>query len=442
MSTITVIDGMPGLGKTSFALQFMNDDIQSGFGSLESRMNYKYIFVTPYLNEADRISKGTNSVLKEPNDKKAINKYEHFIDLIKGDESIVMSHNLFKSLSDSDFDWLKEKDYLLFMDEAPDVIEQISISKQDIDILKKSKTIDVSDKKKVSWLHDEYNFTKFNRFYDVHKASKKRDIYLNKTENNMFKLLSPKAFLSFKNVYILTYLFEGQYLKYFFDFHEIPYCKKSIKKEGNKYELIEYDKNIEPRNKIQNLLNVYEDIQPKTGRPSKLNSNFNLRNLKEKNLLSVTWLEEANQDEIKILKSNLNNYFRNKVPTHNSNIFWTSLKSRASELSHQKCKYDTNRDENNKKDEFDDNFLSIGTRATNAYSHCTAMAYIYNKFPIPSEITFFSQWDIQTNADLYAVSELLQFIFRGCIRNDEPMSCYIPSIRMRKLLYDWMEFKL
>lgn len=442
MSTITVIDGMPGLGKTSFALQFMNDDIKSGFGSLEARMNYKYIFVTPYLNEADRISKGTNSVLKEPDDKKAINKYGHFIDLIKGDESIVMSHNLFKSLSDSDFDWLKEKDYLLFMDESPDVIEQISISKQDIDILKKSKTIDVSDKKKVKWLHDEYNVTKLNRFYDVHKDSKKRDIYLNKTESSMFKLLSPKAFLSFKNVYILTYLFDGQFLKYFFDFHDISYTKKSVKKNGNKYELIEYDKNIEPRRKIQSLLTIHEDIKPEKGRPNKLNSNFNKRKLKENNLLSVTWLEEATQDEIRTLKLNLNNYFRNKVHTDNKNIFWTTLKSRASEISHQKCKYDIRRDEKKKIDKYNDNFLSIGTRATNAYSHCTAMAYIYNKFPIPSEIMFFSQWDIQTNADLYAVSELLQFIFRGCIRNDEPMSCYIPSIRMRKLLYDWMEFKL
>ncbi|CAG9612806.1 hypothetical protein BACCIP111899_01984 [Bacillus rhizoplanae] len=47
---------------------------------------------------------------------------------------------------------------------------------------------------------------------------------------------------------------------------------------------------------------------------------------------------------------------------------------------------------------------------------------------------FFHSHDIKVNEDLFALSELLQWLFRSAIRNDEPIDVYIPSERMRTLL--------
>lgn len=46
---------------------------------------------------------------------------------------------------------------------------------------------------------------------------------------------------------------------------------------------------------------------------------------------------------------------------------------------------------------------------------------------------------VGVDEDLLAVSDLIQFIFCGCIRKGQPMNCYIPSERMRKLLSNWAD---
>ena len=41
--------------------------------------------------------------------------------------------------------------------------------------------------------------------------------------------------------------------------------------------------------------------------------------------------------------------------------------------------------------------------------------------------------------DGYALSEMIQFIWRSAIRNNEPIYCYIPSKRMRDLLQGYID---
>lgn len=41
--------------------------------------------------------------------------------------------------------------------------------------------------------------------------------------------------------------------------------------------------------------------------------------------------------------------------------------------------------------------------------------------------------------DAYALSEMLQWIWRSSIRDGKPINIYIPSKRMRTLLMNWLE---
>ena len=52
---------------------------------------------------------------------------------------------------------------------------------------------------------------------------------------------------------------------------------------------------------------------------------------------------------------------------------------------------------------------------------------------------FFAQHEIIMDADKYALSEMLQWIWRSKIRNGGEIWIYIPSKRMRKLLQEWLK---
>ena len=62
-----------------------------------------------------------------------------------------------------------------------------------------------------------------------------------------------------------------------------------------------------------------------------------------------------------------------------------------------------------------------------------------NRFADPNIIKFFAQRDIRIDSDEFALSEMLQWIWRSAIRDDKPIDLYIPSRRMRDLLIDWIE---
>ena len=52
---------------------------------------------------------------------------------------------------------------------------------------------------------------------------------------------------------------------------------------------------------------------------------------------------------------------------------------------------------------------------------------------------FFEQNGITVDEDGFALSEMLQFIWRSAIRDGKEIWVYIPSVRMRNLLEQWIE---
>ena len=84
-------------------------------------------------------------------------------------------------------------------------------------------------------------------------------------------------------------------------------------------------------------------------------------------------------------------------------------------------------------------FIPVNARATNDFRHIKSMAYLANRFFTPQQVSFFRERGIELNQDLWALSELVQWIWRGCIRDKKPMNLYIPSYRMRDLLIRWLD---
>jgi hypothetical protein len=85
-------------------------------------------------------------------------------------------------------------------------------------------------------------------------------------------------------------------------------------------------------------------------------------------------------------------------------------------------------------------FLAFNTRATNAYRNVEALAYPMNVYQHGDVRSYFEEQGIATSEDLYAISTLVQWLWRSRIRQEprQPVTIYLPSERMRGLFLEWL----
>ena len=51
---------------------------------------------------------------------------------------------------------------------------------------------------------------------------------------------------------------------------------------------------------------------------------------------------------------------------------------------------------------------------------------------------FFTEKGVNIDEETWALSELIQWLFRSAIREENEINLYIPSKRMRNLLQEWL----
>lgn len=384
-----------GAGKTSWALDYINN----------SYAYKKFIYITPFLKEITRIRETvTNRTFYEPNnDNKEGRKLRSLKELIISGRDICATHSLFQMADDELIELLTDSGYTLILDEVMDVIEKAPISGVDIKALLDLKYIEVVNNR-VIWLNDEYIG---GRFDDIRLLAKAGNLFYHRGKFLIWSF-PPQVFKAFNEVIVMTYLFDAQIQRYYYDLYNIQYEFKSVKKIGDKYEIVDYIRGAENRKEIMKLIHLYE---------GKLN-NIGERN----NALSATWLRRAGDDVIEQLQKNTYNFFYNICKTKAKENLWTTIKDRQPELRGKG---------------YAKSFIPLNMRATNDYESRKALAYLFNRYMNPIERAFFEDNGINVNQDLLAVSDLLQWVWRSRIRNREPIQLYLPSSRMRGLLKAW-----
>jgi hypothetical protein len=86
-------------------------------------------------------------------------------------------------------------------------------------------------------------------------------------------------------------------------------------------------------------------------------------------------------------------------------------------------------------------FVSCSARATNEHRHKTNLAYMIDLYMVPTVKRLIESRGVTVDQDQYALSALVQWIFRSAIRDGKPITLLIPSERMRGLLLDWLNPK-
>lgn len=389
---IKVVDAMMGEGKSTYFLNKMKTETDT-----------RYIYITPFLSEIQRAIKEIPS-FKEPRHL-GDGKLENLHSLLINDCNIATTHSLFRMCTDETIDLINAGEYTLILDESMDVIDMFDITNKDYDMLTQNKLIEIKDNNIVEWIDSEYE-GQFNYFKKLCKNGTVIEIKKTKKVQFLAWNFSIDAFKAFKSIYILTYLFDASMMRHYFEMNNIEYDKYTIQN----HDLVPYSDRL-PYDKIKykNLINIYEG---------------NLNNIGDRRTaLSLSWLKKK-PDLRRKLKNNIYNYFQHQVEAPSETIIWTTFKSIQSHL---------------KGKGYTKSFLSCNARATNEYKDRYNLAYCCNRFISPDYVEYFNSHGVEVDEDLFALAEMLQWIWRSAIRESEPINIYIPSKRQRDLLIDWLE---
>lgn len=398
-SKIKVVDSIMGSGKTQAAIELMNSDTESN-----------YIFITPYLKEIERIKKSCpKRKFYDP-----INKYTSKLNslhqLLSSGKNIATTHALFQRATEVTKDLIKLGNYKLILDEVFNVVEELNLGKDDLPTLLEQKLVSKSDDGYLLWNPDKEDYD--GKYNDIKNMCMNKNLMF--YQNTVLMWVFPvEVFKSFKEVYILTYLFGAQEQKYYYDMNNVQYEYMAAIFKNGKYQFIsrdDYDdKDI--RKRLKNKINVLHDSINDVG--------------DRRTALSSSWFENPEYIElVKKLKKSIYNYFRNKVKAKSDTILWTTFKHSKSKLSGGG---------------YTKGYVPCNARATNDYADKYNLAYCINVFEMPIIKQFFHTKGIKVDEDLYALSEMLQWIWRSRIRKGDSINIYIPSSRMRELLEKWMD---
>lgn len=413
---ITVIDAPCGAGKTSWAIGKMN----------MAQDDERFIFITPFLKEIDRIKQSVmNRKFYDPtNSNNKGTKLEGLKKLIKQGKNICSTHALFKQC-DKELLWLLEYSgfkYTLILDECMNVLEEIKITEDDFNIFKEQKLIQIQPDNKVVWLDKDYKGA-----YEDYKRFAETDCLYSYSDKLFIWTFPYKIFKAFDNSYILTYLFDGQIQKAYYDMFGLEYQKRRVKHTSLGFRLGDYIPYWEEdHDNLRKLIHICEDE-----RLNKIDISSSRKDRKKQSDFSKSWYEKnIDSTQMSQLFNNAHNFLWNKNKAKSDEVIWTTFKLKESKdgtpIPYKKVKGYSKR------------YIPCNSRATNDYCNTSNLVYLVNRYLSPVTKQFFLRRGVEIQEELWALSELIQWIWRSRIRRGESINIYIPSARMRSLLEDYL----
>ena len=358
-------------------------------------------------------------------------------------KNIAVTHSTFANANDDTLKYLRDGNYTLILDEVLDIligyntIASKKISAGDPKLLIDKNVISVDEVGKVTWIsNDAYEKT---TFADIKRLADRGNLFY--LDESLFVWEFPaEVFNAFDEAFVMTYLFDGSYLKPYFGYSGIDYELMTLV-DG---ELVPYQPTpIGQLQRIRSLINLDTDKR---------------RNNYDNYSLSKNWFLN-NKSDVDGLRKCIKNYVTNITKAKATQIMWTafedekqkkiksSLKDNgyrirtptATELEEiYTNKHLTEAEKNKALERAKQCYVSNNARASNEYRERNVVIYALNYFPNKYVERYFSLRGYPINKDMISLGVMIQFIWRSAIRDDKPISLYVPSTRMRTLLMKWL----
>lgn len=398
-----MLDAIMGSGKTLGIIKWML-----------ANPNNKYLYISPMLKEVEE---------RIPNDCEALEfafpttedhktKSLHLLELLREGCNISFTHSLFSELSKKHLEQIARHNYVMIIDEEVSLIEpyQGRYKKGDIISLEEAGHIKVDEDNlgKVEWLWKE--MSEDTQYSGLQRLCSIDMLYCSKRNREMMVTQLPMSLVeSAKRTIILSYLFKGSVMESFLKLKGIEVV------DFTEVELIKDTKDvIEKARELVTLCN-----SPAT-------------NAVKNYSMSSTWYSTtASKDQLKKLSAAIRSVYR-KVGK--DDLLITLPKDNASRESKRSVVHPNINIEGV--------FLYCGARATNDYALKSVALHAYNRYVNLVVKSYLQDYGLELDAipddDQFALSEMIQWVWRTRIRKDEPIDLYILPKRMETLFKQWL----
>lgn len=407
MAKVKVCDAMMGSGKTTAAIDYMN-----------AHRDRHFLFITPYLKECDRIKEQCNSRSRKFSApwQDENSKFENMHELLERGECLASTHAMMHKFNARTVELIKRWHYTLVLDEVFDVLNVTDLSPEDIGMLRRNGVISVDSDGMVKWNDDSYGES--GVFYDFKLLCDQG--LVRESGSDILVWQFPKSvFEAFDDIIILTYMFDSQIQRAYFDINHIDYEYVGVRQTDNGgYEFCNTCNASIARKDFRPLIHIIERDD--------LNAVGDARGA-----LSISWVRREREnggENIEAINRNVENIRRNIWNADADSILWTTARDSRSAFEKGRLV-----------DKKDKRFLSWNYRATNEYRHKTHLFYLHNVFLNPNILSYLREYGADVTEDDYARSALIQWIWRSAIRDNREIWLYIPSRRMRDILTDWLD---
>ena len=403
---IKVLDAVMGAGKTQYIFKNIKDRIEAG-------EDFRVLYVSPFLSEVgDPDSKNLDarqgrvhrecpdanfkSPTKSPSKRVSLKRL-----LIDG-ENVCCTHALFEEMDEDTAELLRTQGYEVIIDEAIEAVKKYDdtkVKKGDWKFIKQSIEVD-PDSHLVSWIDLDEDITSFDH---IKTYCNEKRLYFYR--DSFWILELPLSVLTkAKQVTICTYLFEASYLYCYLKKYDLPF--EYINNEAIK---LDFERDI--IGKAKQLITFVDCPY--------------VEKIGGKSSLSRTAYDNMKLAKLKTIKGYLERLVERYLPgVGSSDLIWTCFANQKQFLSGKG---------------YTRSWLACNARATNDYGDRQAGIYLVDRYVHPMVNSFLKESGAEVDEDLYALSEMLQWIWRLRIRNDEPIQLVIPSKRMRDLLQRWLD---
>lgn len=426
-TNIKVCDAIMGSGKTSAAIRYMNEHPQE-----------RFIYVAPRLDDDRRIVAACPALNFEMPEKDQHNvKTPDFRRMLHAGTNVAITHALFEWCNGETADIIRENEYTMIVDEVVDIFLQSKLTGGDIDMLKSNGEL-IEDED--GWIERNPNASTIEHneglSNQLRYANSRSLVRVDQT-SFCYWVVSDRLLTACKKVLIMTYLFEYSSMYQLLRLNDLPFDYIYVRKcDDGAFEFTNKRTYIPGYvGRLHEYINIVEDkrLNQVGEQRTALSANWYDKQckaylkLKERRKTddSAKVKELWKRNEFKRLKANLRSfltYVNADVPANDK--LWTCFKDYAKHLVNHG---------------FIDSFLYCTCSSTNDYGNRHYLAYLVNIFALPDWMKFYSQHGLDYNPDGYPLTVLLQWVWRSAIRNGEPITLYLPSSRMRKLLYAWIE---
>lgn len=401
---IEVVDSIMGSHKTSNIIKWMEDN-----------PNERYIYISPLLSEVGeggRLSCAVDKISFEYPSGSGSTKCESLLQLLSTGANISCTHSLYMALTEDHLRLIEDLGYILIIDEEVDVIDGFDMyNKDDYDWLYKHQMISHSEVDgMVSWVGDA-DIGRASKYYMFKQYCDSQCLYVTKRSKSMMVTQLPIRLMTVaKRVVVLTYMFKGNVLDCFLRLKGIQ------TKDFNEITLKSVDKG-----KIRELITI-------------LPLNKTLQGWS----MSSSWYLGATKSQLDTIAKHIRNVSLRTGAVF-EDVMYTLPKSRHIGGKVNLVKPVGFYKKRDALGGYQYCWLPVQLRATNEYSSKSVLIHCYDRYPLVSVDSYLADYGFPIDRQVFALSELLQWVWRSRIRNGLGITVSIASKRMYNLFVDWLK---